>query len=96
FQAAVARGVADLEGRLAQLRPYAAEDTTGGLLRGIDSVLADRDRLRARVGAYPDTTASQFLPFRSSVTDGLLSLDQRVTLLAADTTRVAPDTTSSM
>ena len=88
LQAATARGLANLEARLAAFRPYALADTTGGLQRDLDSLAADRERLRARLGAYPDTLASQFPPFRSSITDGVLALERRADALADDTTTV--------
>ena len=91
LQAATARGLAELDGRLAALRPYAVADTAGGLQRGIDSLAADRERLVARLGAYPDTLASQFPPFRSAFTDRVLALERRADALAADTTGVALD-----
>ena len=88
LQAATARGLAELDARLATLRPYAVADTTGGLQRGIDSLAADRERLVGRLGAYPDTLASQFPPFRAAFTDRVLALDQRARALAADTTAI--------
>ena len=91
LQAATGRGLADLDRRLAALRPYAEADTAGGLQRGIDSLAADRDRLLERLGAYPDTLASQFPPFRSAFTDRVLALERRADALAADTTRLAAD-----
>lgn len=85
LQAATARGLAELDGRLAALRPYAEADTAGGLQRGIDSLAADRGRLVERLGAYPDTLASQFPPFRDAFTDRVLVLERRADALAADT-----------
>ncbi len=89
LQTATARGVADLNARLAQFQPYAAADTTGALQRDIDALAADRDRLLARLGAYPDTSATQYAPLRETITAGLLSLDSRADGLAADTTSEA-------
>ena len=89
LQAATARGIAELDARLAAFRAAAVADTTGGQLRLVDSLAADRARLTARLGAYPDTSAAQFPPFRQSVTDGVLALERRADALAADTTRAA-------
>ncbi len=86
LQSATARGLADLDRRLAALRPYAVADTTGGLQSDIDSLAADRGRLLDRLGAYPDTLVTQFLPFRSDFTDRVLVLERRADALAADTT----------
>ena len=88
LQAATARGLSELDARLAGLRPYALADTTGRLQRGIDSLAADRERLLGRLGAYPDTLASQFPPFRAAFTDRVLALDRRAQALAADTAAV--------
>ena len=87
LQSATSRGLADLDARLAALRAAALADTTGRQLVAVDSLAADRARLAARVGAYPDTSAGQFRPFRESVTDGLLGLNRRADALAADTAR---------
>ena len=88
LQAATSRGFAELDGRLATLRPYADADTVGTLQRGIDSLAADRGRLLDRLGAYPDTLASQFPPFRAAFTDRVLALERRADALAADTAGV--------
>ncbi len=93
LQAATARGVSELDGRLARLQPYALADTTRSLQRGIDSLAADRDRLLARLRAYPDTSASEYPPLRQRITDGVLLLERRADGLAADTARVAPRST---
>ena len=85
LQAAAVRGLAELDGRLAAFRAAAVADTTGRQLRAVDSLAADRARLSARLGAYPDTSAAQFGPFRQSVTDGVLALERRADALAADT-----------
>ncbi|PAP76234.1 hypothetical protein [Rubrivirga marina] len=90
LRAAAVRGLGDLDARLAALRAAATADTTGRQLRAVDSLAADRERLSARLGAYPDTSAAQFPPFRQSITDGVLALDRRADALAADTTRVRP------
>ena len=91
LQAATARGLSDLDARLARFRPYALADTTGGLQRDLDSLAADRDRLLARLRAYPDTSASEFPPLRETITTGVLSLERRADGLAADTTAEAED-----
>ena len=88
LQAAAARGFAELDGRLAVLGPYAAADTTGRFGRDLDSLVADRDRLRARLGAYPDTSAAQFPPFRGAFTDRALALSARADSVAQDTVGV--------
>ena len=88
LQDAAARGFADLDARLAALRPYADADTTGRFGRAVDSLVADRDRLRERLRAYPDTSDAQFPPFRGAVTDRALVLDARADSLAADTVGV--------
>lgn len=94
LQSATARGLADLDGQLARFRAYALADTTGGLQRDLDSLAADRARLVERIQAYPDTSSSQFPPFRAAVTDGVLALERRAQALAADTTAdVAPRAT---
>ena len=88
LQDAAARGFADLDARLAALRPYAVADTTGRIQRGIDSLAADRERLRARLRAYPDTSNVQFPPFRGAFTDRALALDAQLDSVAADTAGV--------
>ena len=87
--AATVRGLADLDGRLAAFRAVVGADTTGRGLRAVDSLAADRARLAARLGAYPDTSAAQFPPFRQSITDGVLALDRRADAIADDTVRAA-------
>lgn len=87
LRAAAVRGLGDLDARLAALRAAAALDTTGRQLRAVDSLAADRERLSARLGAYPDTSDAQFPPFRQAITDGVLALDRRADAIAADTTR---------
>lgn len=89
LQAAAARGLAELDARLAALRAAVAADTTGRGLRAVDSLAADRGRLGARLGAYPDTSAAQFPPFRQSITDAVLALERRADAVAADTADVA-------
>ena len=89
LQAATARGLAELDSRLARFRPYALADTTGGLQRDLDSLAADRDRLLARLRAYPDTSRTQYPPLREAITTGVLSLERRADGLAADTTSEA-------
>ena len=89
LQTSAARGFADLDARIAALRAAAAADTTGGALRDVDSLAADRGRLAARLGAYADTSAALFPPFRERVTEGLLTLERRADALVADTTRTA-------
>lgn len=84
LQAVAARDLGALDARIARLRALAAADTTGRLGRDLDSLAADRARLAARVGAYPDTLDAQFPPFRRSVTDALLGLDRRADALAPD------------
>lgn len=88
LQDAAARGFADLDARLVALRPYAEADTTGRFGRAVDSLVADRDRLRTRLGTYPDTSEAQFPPFRGAFTDRALTLDARADSLAADTVGV--------
>ena len=88
FEGAAARGFADLDRRLAALRPYAEADTTGRFGRRLDSLAADRDRLRDRLRAYPDTSAAQFPPFRGAFTDRALTLDALADSVAADTARI--------
>ncbi len=88
LQASAGRALARLDARLAALGPAAAVDTTGALRADVDSLAADRARLTARIGAYPDTSAAQFAPFRQQVTDALLRLEQRARVIAPDTTRV--------
>ena len=88
FEAAAARGFADFDARLAALRAYAAADTTGRFGRRLDSLAADRDRLRERVRAYPDTSAAQFPPFRGAFTDQALALDAQADSVATDTVGV--------
>ena len=88
LQTAAARGFADLDGRLGALRPYAAADTTGRFGRRLDSLAADRDRLRDRLAAYPDTSEAQFPPFRGAFTDRALALDARADSVAQDTVGV--------
>ena len=88
LQDAAARGFADLDAHLAALRPYGAADTTGRFGRRLDSLAADRDRLRDRLGAYPDTSAAQFPPFRGAFTDRALALQARADSVAADTAGV--------
>ncbi|WP_420455437.1 hypothetical protein [Rubrivirga sp.] len=87
LRAAAVRGLGELDARLAAFRAVAATDTTGRQLRMVDSLAADRDRLSARIGAYPDTSDAQFPPFRQSITDGVLVLERRADALAADTVR---------
>ena len=89
LQDATARGLAGLDARIAALRAAAAADTTGAALRDVDSLAADRGRLGAQIGAYADTSAAQFPPFRERVTEGLLRLERRAEALAVDTTRAA-------
>ena len=89
LQSATERGLSQFDGRLARLRPYAVADTTGALQRDLDSLAADRGRLVERLRAYPDTLASQYLPFRDAFADRVLMLERRVDALAADTTGVA-------
>ncbi len=84
LQAVAVRDLGALDARLARLRAVADADTTGRLRRGLDSLAADRARLSARIGAYPDTSDAQFPPFRRSVTDALLGLDRRAEALAPD------------
>lgn len=95
LEGAVARELGRLDVRLAALRPAAEADTTGALRTDIDSLAADRARLSARLGAYPDTSASQFPPFRTAVTNALLRLEARADDVAPDTIsaprRTAPD-----
>ena len=88
FEGAVARGFADLDRRVAALRPYADADTTGRFGGRLDSLAAERDRLRERVRAYPDTSAAQFPPFRGAFTDRALALEAQADSVAADTARV--------
>ncbi|WP_412068669.1 hypothetical protein [Rubrivirga sp. IMCC43871] len=87
LRAATLRGLSALDARLAAFRVRAAADSTGRLLRAVDSLAADRARLDARLGAYPDTSEAQFPRFRQSITDGVLALDARADALAADTSR---------
>ena len=89
LQASTARALARLDARLAALGPAANADTAGTLRAEIDSLAADRARLTARIGAYPDTSAAQFPPFRQQVTDALLRLDRRAREIAPDTSRAA-------
>ena len=92
LQANAGRALARLDAQLAALGPAATADTTGALRTAIDSIGADRARLAARIGAYPDTSATQFAPFRQSVTDGLVQLEARAREIAPDSTRTtAPD-----
>lgn len=91
LQTATARGLAELDGRLAQFRPYAVADTTGRFQADIDSLVADRGRLVARLNAYPDTLATQYPSLREAITTGVLSLERRADGLAADTTAEAED-----
>lgn len=83
------RDLANLDARLVRIAAVAERDTTGALRRGVDSLAADRARVAARIGAYPDTSQAQFPPFRTAVTDALLQLDRRADALAADTVRSA-------
>lgn len=89
LQAAASRGLAELDARVAALRAAVAADTTGQGLRAVDSLAADRARLDARIGAYPDTSAAQFPPFRQSITDAVLALERRADEIAADTAATA-------
>lgn len=92
LQATAGRALARFDARLAALRPVAQADTTGALQADLDSLAADRARLAARIGAYPDTSAAQFGPFRATVTDALLRLEQRAEEVAPDTSRTStPD-----
>ena len=84
LQAVAARDLGALDARLARLRAVAAADTTGRLGRDLDSLAADRGRLAARIGAYPDTLDTQFPPFRRRVTDALLGLERRADVLEPD------------
>ena len=84
LQAVAARDLGALDARLARLRALAAADTTGRLGRDLDSLAADRGRLAARIGAYPDTLDTQFPPFRRRVTDALLGLERRADALEPD------------
>ena len=88
FEGAAARGFADFDARLAALRPYAAADTTGRYGRRLDSLAADRDRLRDRLRAYPDTSDLQLPPFRGAFTDRVLALEAQVDSVATDTVGV--------
>ena len=89
LQAAVGRGLAELDAGLGRVRQRAALDTTGRLLRDADSLAVSRDRFRERFAAYPDTSAAQFGPFRQRATDAVLRLERRLDALATDTTRAA-------
>jgi len=91
LQAAAGRGLAALDARLAGLR---TPDAPPQRLRALDSLAADRARLTARLGAYPDTLAAAFPPFRTSVTEAVLALERRAEAVAADTTRAAADSTA--
>ncbi len=92
LQAAAVRGLGALDARLAAFRAAAAADTTGRRLRMVDSLAADRARLSARIGAYPDTSDAQFVPFRQSITDGVLALERRADAVAKDTARTVRQT----
>ncbi len=84
------RGSGSLDARLAAFRrrPPSPTRPVAGCAPA-DSLAADRARLDARLGAYPDTSDAQFPPFRQSITDGVLALERRADALAADTTRAA-------
>jgi hypothetical protein len=89
LRAAAVRGLGDLDVRIAAFRRAVAADTAGRQLRAVDSLAADRERLSALLGAYPDTSDAQFPPFRQSITDGVLALDRRADDIAADTARTS-------
>ena len=89
LQASAGRALARFDAQIAALRPAAAADTTGALRADLDSLAADRARLAARIGAYPDTLAAQFPPFRQRVTDSFLTLEDRLREATPDTTRTA-------
>lgn len=90
LRTAATRGLAGLDARLGALRAAAGADTTGRRFGLVDSLAADRARLTERLRAYPDTSDTQFPPFRQSVTDGIRALERRADALAADSVRVAP------
>lgn len=90
LQTALARAFGRLDARLGAFAPFAEADTTGALRTDLDSIRADRARLDARLGAYPDTSAAQFEPFRSSITDALIELETRAEAVAPDTASVTP------
>lgn len=90
LQAAVARALGRLDARLGAVVPFAEADTTGALRADLDSIRADRARLDARLGAYPDTSSAQFDPFRAVITDALLDLETRAEAVAPDTTAAVP------
>lgn len=91
LQASAARALSRLDARLGALGPAALADSTGGLRADLDSIAADRARLAARIGAYPDTSAAQFAPFRQSVTGALLRLEERVREVTPDTSRTVAE-----
>lgn len=84
LQAVAARALGRLDARIAAGRAAAEADTTGALRTALDSLAADRARLDARLGAYPDTLASQFPPFRTTITDAVLRLEARAEAVVPD------------
>lgn len=92
LQTAIARAFGRLDARLGEVVPAAEADTTGVLRVALDSIRADRARLNARLGAYPDTSDAQFGPFRSGITDALIDLEARTEAVVPDSTEAAPGT----
>ncbi|MEM6287917.1 MAG: hypothetical protein AAF845_12230 [Bacteroidota bacterium] len=92
LQTALNRALGRLDARLGAIAPAADADTTDVLRVALDSIRADRARLTARLGAYPDTSDAQFAPFRSRITDALIDLETRTEAVAPDTVGVGRGT----
>ena len=87
LRATAGRALARLDARLGAVGPASRADTTGALQADLDSLAADRDRLAARIGAYPDTSSVEFPPFRTRITDAVLRLERRADEVVPDTSR---------
>ena len=89
LQQAAARRLAAFDRRLAAADPLATADTTGLLRTALDSLVADRTRLDARLAAFADTTAPAFARLRQQTLQGAATLERRLEALVPDSTDAA-------
>lgn len=89
LQATASRLIADISAGAAALRGIAREDTTGKLLAGLDSLSARSNRLQSRFRAYPDTSETEFPPFRETIVRDALKLRGELRQLTPDSMRTS-------
>ncbi len=91
LRAATQRVLGDVSSGADALRGIARDDTTGVLSAQLDSLNAQRIRVEAQFRSYPDTSDTEFPPFRQQVTRAALTLRAELNKLTPDSLKVNRD-----